>query len=90
MSNNGKDTSGNSFKLSLIPLLIGCALIFFLYRSCQNTVFTPQVQKATTEVVEDETSTAERPVEIVTETATTTEDAAATTEVATDSVATAE
>lgn len=42
MAQNGKDTSGNWFKFSLIPLLIGCAVIFFLYRSCGNTVFENQ------------------------------------------------
>lgn len=42
MAQNGKDTSGNAFKYSMIPLLIGCALIFFLYRSCGNSVFENQ------------------------------------------------
>jgi hypothetical protein len=42
MAQNGKDTSGNAFKYSMIPLLIGCAVIFFLYRSCGNSVFENQ------------------------------------------------
>ena len=47
MSHNGKDTSGNSFKYSLIPLMLGVVLIFFLYRSCQNSVYDAQPQKGT-------------------------------------------
>lgn len=38
MAQNGKDTSGNWFKYSLIPLLLGCVVIFFLYRSCGNSI----------------------------------------------------
>ncbi|MBA5792862.1 hypothetical protein H1R17_06690 [Flavobacterium sp. xlx-214] len=62
MSNNGKDTSGNSFKFSLIPLMLGIVLIFFLYRSCKNSVFQAEPQKNTTQIVEEETVTSERPI----------------------------
>lgn len=62
MSNNGKDTSGNSFKFSLIPLMLGIVLIFFLYRSCKNSVFQAESQKNTTQIVEEETVTSERPI----------------------------
>jgi len=62
MSHNGKDTSGNSFKFSLIPLMLGIVLIFFLYRSCQNSVYEPKPQTNTTQVMEEEVSTSERPI----------------------------
>lgn len=62
MSHNGKDTSGNSFKFSLIPLMLGIVLIFFLYRSCKNSVYEPKPQTNTTQAVEEEVSTSERPI----------------------------
>lgn len=62
MSHSGKDTSGNSFKFSLIPLMLGIVLIFFLYRSCKNSVYEVKPQTNVTQVVEEEVSTSERPV----------------------------
>jgi len=53
MSQNGKDTSGNAFKYSLIPLFIGIVLIFFLYRACGNSTYEPQPKSSTTSVNED-------------------------------------
>lgn len=35
---NGKDTSGNAFKFSLIPLTLGVLLIFFLYKGCGSDI----------------------------------------------------
>lgn len=87
MSHNGKDTSGNSFKLSLIPLLIGCVVIFFLYRSCKNSTYEPKPQTATTQIVEDEVSTSERPIVPVSTTVTETTVATDTTAVVKDTVA---
>lgn len=70
MSHNGKDTSGNSFKFSLIPLFLGIVLIFFLYRSCKNSVYEPK-PNATTEAVATEGANSEQPV-VETETVDTT------------------
>ena len=57
MSQNGKDTSGNALKYSLIPLFIGIAVIFFLYRACGNSTYEPQPKSSTTPtVVEDKAS----------------------------------
>lgn len=35
---NGKDTSGNVFKFSLIPLSLGVLFIFFLYKGCGSDI----------------------------------------------------
>lgn len=67
MSHNGKDTSGNSFKYSLIPLMLGVVLIFFLYRSCQNSVYDAQPQDGTATAVTTENEIEpERPMNVVT------------------------
>ena len=66
MSHNGKDTSGNSFKYSLIPLMLGVVLIFFLYRSCQNSVYDAQPQDGTATAVTTENEIEpERPMNVV-------------------------
>ncbi|SFN09800.1 hypothetical protein SAMN05421741_101114 [Paenimyroides ummariense] len=57
MSHNGQDKSGNALKYSLIPLMLGVVLIFFIHRSCDTALFEPTPQKGTkTIVVEDELS----------------------------------
>jgi len=62
MSHNGKDTSGNSFKFSLIPLMLGIVLIFFLYRSCGNSTFEAKPStEAKAPILEEELSP-EQPV----------------------------
>ncbi len=63
MSHNGKDASGNSFKFSLIPLMLGIVVIFFLYRSCGNSAFQPEPSKGTnTVVLEEEVLSPEQPI----------------------------
>lgn len=86
MSHNGKDTSGNSFKFSLIPLMLGIVLIFFLYRSCKNSVYEAKPQTNTTQVMEEEVSTSERPIVKVDTLAATPAVSADTTAVAKDTV----
>ena len=61
MSHNGKDTSGNALKYSLIPLFLGIVLIFFLYRNCGDMVHEPQPKTTSTEVVETEEMVSEQP-----------------------------
>lgn len=57
MSHNGQDKSGNVLKYSLIPLMIGIAVIFFIHRSCDNALFEPKpVEGSTRTVVEEELS----------------------------------
>jgi len=67
MGHNGQDKSGNALKYSLFPLMLGIALIFFLYRGCDTSVIEakPVQGKATTTVVEDEIQP-ERPIQPVT------------------------
>lgn len=60
--NNGQDKSGNAFKYSLIPLMLGVVLIFFLYRSCGNSTIDAKPVKGTTKVVETTQVAAEQPV----------------------------
>ncbi len=81
MSHNGQDKSGNALKYSLIPLMIGIAVIFFVHRSCENAVFEPTPLKGAKTVVVEEELSPEQPLVKVD---TTTE--AATQTVATDTV----
>ena len=62
MSHNGQDKSGNSFKFSLIPLMLGIVVIFFLYRSCGNSTFQPEPSKGTTTVIAEEELSPEQPL----------------------------
>ena len=73
MSHNGQDKSGNSFKFSLIPLMLGIVVIFFLYRSCGNSTFQPEPSKGTTTVITEEELSPEQPLVKVDTTALTTE-----------------
>ncbi|HLW63484.1 MAG TPA: hypothetical protein VKY33_08815 [Flavobacterium sp.] len=71
MSHNGKDTSGNALKYSLIPLFLGIVVIFFLYRSCGNSTYEPQPATTTTSVAGDtvtEPSVVEESAEATTDT----------------------
>ena len=62
MSHNGQDKSGNVFKYSLIPLMLGIAVIFFIHRSSDSEVFEAKPLKGTTTVfVEDEQLEPEQP-----------------------------
>lgn len=63
MGQNGKDTSGNAFKYSLIPLFIGIVLIFFLYRACGNSTYEPQ-PKSSTSSLNEEKRTLEETAEV--------------------------
>ncbi|WKW47120.1 hypothetical protein P3875_03415 [Myroides sp. JBRI-B21084] len=60
--NNGQDKSGNAFKYSLIPLMLGVVLIFFLYRSCGNSTIDAKPVKGTTKVVETSDVAPEQPI----------------------------
>ncbi len=62
MSHNGQDKSGNALKFSLIPLMLGVVLIFFIHRSCESAVFTPTPQKGTKTVVVEEELSPEQPL----------------------------
>lgn len=56
MGQNGQDKSGNAFKYSLIPLMLGVVVIFFLYRSCDSGIFEAKPingSATTTTVAED-------------------------------------
>ncbi|HUH26549.1 MAG TPA: hypothetical protein VLY87_07970 [Flavobacterium sp.] len=67
MNHNGKDTSGNAFKYSLIPLFLGIVLTFFLYRSCKNSVYEPKPQTTTTVVETEQAVPAQQPETVTTE-----------------------
>lgn len=72
MGQNGQDKSGNAFKYSLIPLMLGIVVIFFLYRGCDSGIFEAQPidgTAATNTVIEDEIAP-ERPIQQETTTAT--------------------
>ncbi|WCM40865.1 hypothetical protein MG290_07720 [Flavobacterium sp. CBA20B-1] len=60
--NNGQDKSGNAFKYSLIPLMLGVVLIFFLYRSCGNSVFEAKPSKETPAVIVEDELSPEQPL----------------------------
>lgn len=62
MSHNGQDKSGNAFKYSLIPLMIGVAVIFFIHRSCESAVFDAKPLKGTTTIVAEEELSPEQPL----------------------------
>lgn len=62
MSHNGQDKSGNAFKYSLIPLMIGIAVIFFVHRSCESALFEPTPLKGTPTVIVDEELSPEQPL----------------------------
>lgn len=62
MSHNGQDKSGNALKYSLIPLMIGIAVIFFVHRSCESAVFVPTPLKGTPAVIVDEELSPEQPL----------------------------
>lgn len=86
MSHNGQDKSGNALKFSLIPLMLGVVLIFFIHRSCESAVFTPTPQKGTkTVVVVEEELSPEQPLVVKQDTASTA--AATATEPAAETVA---
>ncbi len=71
MSHNGQDKSGNALKFSLIPLMLGVVLIFFIHRSCESAVFTPTPQKGTKTVVVEEELSPEQPLVVKQDTAST-------------------
>ena len=62
MSHNGQDKSGNALKYSLIPLMLGVVLIFFIHRSCDTALFDPTPQKGTKSVVVEEELSPEQPL----------------------------
>ena len=62
MSHNGQDKSGNALKFSLIPLMLGVVLIFFIHRSCDTALFEPTPQKGTKTVVVEEELSPEQPL----------------------------
>ena len=74
MSHNGQDKSGNALKYSLIPLMLGVVLIFFIHRSCDRALFEPKPLKGTTTIVAEEELSPEQPLvkQDTTSTATTT------------------
>jgi len=75
MSHNGQDKSGNALKYSLIPLMLGVVVIFFIHRSCETALFDPTPLKGTKTVVVDEVLSPEQPLvkQDTTSTAATTE-----------------
>ena len=52
-----KDNSGNTLKYILIPLLLGCALIFFLYKSCNKKVETTNTTTENVDTINNQTTT---------------------------------
>ncbi|KAA5538260.1 hypothetical protein [Paenimyroides baculatum] len=62
MSHNGQDKSGNALKYSLIPLMLGVVLIFFIHRSCDTALFDPTPQKGTKSIVVEEELSPEQPL----------------------------
>lgn len=62
MSHNGQDKSGNVLKYSLIPLMIGIAVIFFFYRGCEHALFEPKPQEGTPAVIVEEELSPEQPL----------------------------
>lgn len=71
MSHNGQDKSGNALKFSLIPLMLGIVLIFFIHRSCDTALFEPTPQKGTKTVVVEEELSPEQPLVVKQDTAST-------------------
>ncbi len=71
MSHNGQDKSGNALKFSLIPLMLGVVLIFFIHRSCETALFEPTPQKGTKTVVVEEELSPEQPLVVKQDTAST-------------------
>ena len=62
MSHNGQDKSGNALKYSLIPLMLGVVLIFFIHRSCDTALFEPTPQKGTKSIVVEDELSPEQPL----------------------------
>ena len=62
MSHNGQDKSGNALKYSLIPLMLGVVLIFFLYRSCGNSTIDAKPSKGTPAVMIENELEPEQPL----------------------------
>lgn len=88
MSHHENDKSGNAFKYSLIPLMLGIVLIFFLYRSCGNSTFEAKPSKGAPALIVEDELQPEQPLvkKDTTAAATTTTVATDTVKVATDTV----